>query len=121
MRRMIQGSGYFFHNQMITPVLLNGKGLLPPRWAKAAASCGFAKVFLSAGSKMRGGRRLEAPVPMIRHLVVEKIAPIPELLTRCRGWQDNTGNRNLFLKTLKAESTLNLIERGREYANLKRG
>jgi len=25
------GPGYFFHDQMITPVLLNGKGRLPPR------------------------------------------------------------------------------------------
>jgi len=30
-RATIQGSGHFFHDQMITAAALNGKGRLPPR------------------------------------------------------------------------------------------
>jgi len=74
----IQGAGYFFHDQMITPVRLNGKGCLPPRSAKAAGSYCFTELVLPAGGKMRGRCRLAAPLPMIGHLVVEKIAPPPE-------------------------------------------
>jgi hypothetical protein len=31
---LIKGSGCFFHDKMIAPVLLMGRGLLPPRKAK---------------------------------------------------------------------------------------
>jgi hypothetical protein len=38
--QLIEGSGYFFHDKMIAPVLLMGRGLLPPRKAKhGVGSC----------------------------------------------------------------------------------
>ena len=75
---VLQGAGQFFHDQMIPPVRSNGKGCLPPRSAKAAGSYCFKELVLPAGGKMRGRCRLAARVPMIGHLVVEKIAPPPE-------------------------------------------
>jgi hypothetical protein len=38
--KLSEGSGCFFHDKMIAPVLLMGKGLLPPRKAKhGVGSC----------------------------------------------------------------------------------
>jgi hypothetical protein len=37
---LIEGSGCFFHDKMIAPVFLMGRGLFPPRKAKhGAGSC----------------------------------------------------------------------------------
>ena len=46
----------------------------------AVSFCGAPNV-LPAGSKLKSSYRLGAPVAMTRHLVVEKIAPTPQMFS----------------------------------------
>ncbi len=61
--KLIQGSGYFFHDKMIAPVLLMGKGLLPPKKAKhgvgscSSVSCKQPAVKCKAVAAVRLGRQ----------------------------------------------------------------
>ena len=60
---IIQGSGYFFHDKMIAPVLLMGRGLLPPKKAKdgvgscSSESCKQPAVNCKAVAAVRLGRQ----------------------------------------------------------------
>ncbi len=48
-----EGSGYFFHDKMIAPVFLMGRGLLPPRKAKHGVGSCSSESFKSPAVKCK--------------------------------------------------------------------
>jgi hypothetical protein len=50
---LIEGSGCFFHDKMITLVLLMGRGLLPPRKAKHGVGSCSSESFKSPAVKCK--------------------------------------------------------------------
>jgi hypothetical protein len=61
---MSEGSGCFFHDKMIAPVLLMGRGLLPPRKAKhGLGSCWSEPLSGLAGNNPASCREKNTPTP----------------------------------------------------------